>query len=486
MFKETTKVLSLRVLIGAALIAAAVVMFWGGPASGATTEVEAERMTLPSGQGQVFLDGRASGGKGLLIWSDGVGGKTLSPTVKADGMVVRARGDQCFGAPNMIVRVNGARVFSETVPATGWTDYKVSLAAGTVVKSFGVGFNNDYAGRGCDRNLRVDRVGLVSAAPPTVPVTPTPSFGVNLAGGEFGGNLPGVYNQDYTYPSAAEMDYFKSKGLTVLRVPFRWERLQRTPGGPLNAEEMVRVDKVVADARSRGMRVVLDCHNYGRYKIGGTDEKVLGSPEVPNSAFADFWRKIADRYKNESAIYGYGLMNEPHDMGDDRRWPAAAQAATDAIRAVDGTHTVLVSGDHWSGAHSWRNSSNENLDIKDPANNVVYEAHQYFDNDHSGTYDKSYDGEGAYPNVGVDRARPFVEWLQAKGKKGFVGEFGVPGNDPRWNAALDNFLAYLKANNVSGTYWAAGPWWGDYPLSIEPTNNFATDKPQMTVLQKYP
>jgi endoglucanase len=116
---------------------------------------------------------------------------------------------------------------------------------------------------------------------------------------------------------------------------------------------------------------------------------------------------------------------------------------------------------------------------------VLYEAHQYFDDTGAGFYDQSYDAEGAYPNIGVDRVRPFVEWLREKGKKGFIGEFGVPGDDQRWNVVLDNFLAYLEANHVGGAYWAGGPWWGSYPLSIEPADNFTSDKPQMSILQKY-
>jgi Cellulase (glycosyl hydrolase family 5) len=139
-------------------------------------------------------------------------------------------------------------------------------------------------------------------------------------------------------------------------------------------------------------------------------------------------------------------MNEPHDMRDDDRWPAAVQAAVDEIRNIDVTHTIFVARDHWSGAHSWRNTSNENLGIQDPADAIVYEAHQYFDGENSGIYDKSYDGEGAYENVGADRVRPFVERLQIKSKKGFIGEFGVPNNDPRWNTVLDNFLFYLHFN----------------------------------------
>ena len=64
-----------------------------------------------------------------------------------------------------------------------------------------------------------------------------------------------------------------------------------------------------------------------------------------------------------------------------------------------------------------------------------------------------------------------------------IGECGVPGDDPRWMTMLDGALAYLRDNNVSFTYWAAGPWWGTYPLSIEP--NGTVDKPQMAILEKY-
>ena len=76
--------------------------------------------------------------------------------------------------------------------------------------------------------------------------------------------------------------------------------------------------------------------------------------------------------------------------------------------------------------------------------------------------------------------------------RGFVGEFGVPDNDPRWLVTMDRFLTYLKTNDIGGTYWAGGPWWGDYKLSIEPKKADETtkgtafiDRPQMLVLQQY-
>ena len=63
-------------------------------------------------------------------------------------------------------------------------------------------------------------------------------MGVNFAGAEFGPHVPGVFGTDYTYPTHAEIDYYASKGLDVIRLPFLWERLQRTELGPLDAAEL--------------------------------------------------------------------------------------------------------------------------------------------------------------------------------------------------------------------------------------------------------
>ncbi|HEY9733060.1 MAG TPA: cellulase family glycosylhydrolase, partial [Drouetiella sp.] len=73
--------------------------------------------------------------------------------------------------------------------------------------------------------------------------------GVNISGGEFNlTTVPGVYNTNYIYPSNSEIDYFASKGLTVIRVPFSWERMQPTANGPIATAELARLDSVVAYA----------------------------------------------------------------------------------------------------------------------------------------------------------------------------------------------------------------------------------------------
>jgi endoglucanase len=113
----------------------------------------------------------------------------------------------------------------------------------------------------------------------------------------------------------------------------------------------------------------------------------------------------------------------------------------------------------------------------------MFNAHCYFDEDRTGEYKRSYEASGSNEMTGVNRIKPFVEWLQKNNKKGFVGEFGVPNNDNRWLTVMDNFLQYLTANNIGGCYWAAGRWWKNYPLSIQPIGK--NDKPQMNVFAKY-
>ncbi len=315
---------------------------------------------------------------------------------------------------------------------------------------------------------------LLHAAPPPF------MMGVNLAGAEFGGgNLPGTYNTHYTYPGVAQLDYYKARGIELIRLPFKWERLQHTLHGPLDSAELARLDTFLDLAEARGMRVVLDMHNYARRRVGDATH-IIGSAEVPRAAFQDAWSRIAAHVKHRDCIWAYGIMNEPYGVGQ-YTWLDSAQAAVNGIRSQDTRHAILVPGDQYSGAHWWLAHGAPLIAVTDPANNLVFEAHQYFDADNSGKYVGTYDSEGANANTGVQRLTNFVNWCNANGVRGFVGEYGVPDNDPRWLPVLDNALAYLAANNISGTYWAGGPWWGDDKLSSE-MRRVGEEAPQMSVL----
>ncbi len=321
---------------------------------------------------------------------------------------------------------------------------------------------------------------------------PLSRAGLNLAGAEFGSEFPGTYDKTYTYPTTKNLDYHRSRGRTLVRLPFRWERIQHALFAPFDASEVARLHEFLDEAVQREINVILDVHNYGRYvfpRQGAYDGTIIGSEELPYAAFADVWRRLAEEFAHHPAVCAYGLMNEPHDMEGAERWPNAAQAAIDAIRAVDAQTTILVPGDDWTSSRNWRLGANEYLAEKlhDPQDNLMFEAHCYFDRDNSGTYKLSYEDEGGSPEGGVEYVRPFIEWCQEKGVRGFLGEYGIPDNDSRWLVTMDQFLAYLQKSGVGSAYWAGGPWWQDNFMAIEPhaTLGKAADRPQMLVLRQY-
>ena len=312
-------------------------------------------------------------------------------------------------------------------------------------------------------------------------------FGVNLAGAEFGhgSKMPGEVNKDYFYPTTADLDYWASKELRLLRVPFKWERIQHEPFGPLTEAEVNVMKQMLQEAHKRGLQIILDLHNYGRRKVG-EQTYILGDSELPLEALGDFWKRLVTELKGyESSIYGYGLMNEPHDMLEHTPWVKIAQACIFDIRSVDTVTTIIVGGNHWSSAERWLLVSDELRYLYDPSDNLLFEAHCYFDEDASGVYRRSYDEEKAHPYVGIERLRPFVQWLKANNLRGFVGEYGIPATDNRWAVCLEHMLAYMQEQGVNGTYWAAGARWNNYILGVQPKNNYTTDMPQVSILTEY-
>jgi hypothetical protein len=159
-----------RLLPFAALVAAAILLL---PASAlAGTTVEAESMSLPDAGVHVFSDATASGGKAINYTSNDTATTTVT-TGAATALVLRARGDQCQGAPEAVVSIDGKTVFTVLVPATSWTQYSTSIALASGTHTIVLSYDNDLYLKGvCDRNLRVDDL-VFSGGPSVPPEAPT-------------------------------------------------------------------------------------------------------------------------------------------------------------------------------------------------------------------------------------------------------------------------------------------------------------------------
>ena len=314
-------------------------------------------------------------------------------------------------------------------------------------------------------------------------------YGIKVCGPEFGQTkFPGVYGVDFIYPDSMELQYFYNKGFRMIDIPFRWERVQPKLMGDLDSIEMSRMNTLIKTCNSIGLQVKLTLQNFGRYTM---NDKVwvIGSKQLPSKTLADVWKKLASALKAFENIYGFQIMNEPHDMFE-LSWFKIAQEAITGIREVDKIHIIFVSGSEFSNSIDWKINNDQLKSLVDISDKLVYEAHCYFDRDFTGRYlnskggtDRSYDYNINSTDDGVDAIKPFVKWLKKNNKKGFIGEYGIPDDDPRWLVVLDKFLNYININGINGAYWAAGPWWGNYRLSIEPREG--KDRPQMQILEKY-
>ena len=304
-----------------------------------------------------------------------------------------------------------------------------------------------------------------------------------MSGAEFGEqNLPGTFGTDYIYPDPAyesgyaSQDYFIGKGMNTFRLGFRWERLQRQLEGAFDAAELARLDTTVASMTGKGAYVILDPHNYARY-----NGQLIGSTAVSNAAFADFWSRLAEHYASNARVI-FGLVNEPHTMPTEQ-WRDAANAAIAAIRAKGAHNLILVPGNAWTGAWSWNmtyyGTANAvaMLGITDPEDNYAFEVHQYFDSNYSGTNTACQS-----TTIGAESLATFTAWLRTNGKRGFLGEVGAASN-ATCDSAVDGALAHIDANSdvyIGWAWWSAGPWWGNYFMTLEPQGN--VDAPQFATL----
>jgi len=348
-------------------------------------------------------------------------------------------------------------------------------------------------------------------------------FGANIAGGEFANTsthpYPGTLNGNYWYPRQDDIDMAKAIGVELVRVPFKWDRIQHDTEGVLDAglwmPDINALDASINAMEARGMRIILDMHNYASrsFTVGGTTTSyVLGSPQLPISEFARVWRLLADHYKDRPSIWGYDLMNEPGPVWVDVEQRismstliAAYQAAVNAIREVDTKHAIILEGRGSNHSSSWLTGGAPlfaaGTGVVDPMNNLVASAHCYTDKDqdggwnNGGTVQAELVSSGKYPDLasayecGVDRVKPFVDWCVANNIRGLVGEYTLPGitDTANWDIVSERLMAYMRDHGnglISGTQWSSGGL-SQNQQRMQPRVDYSKPPSQKTFLPDY-
>jgi endoglucanase len=315
---------------------------------------------------------------------------------------------------------------------------------------------------------------------PGSPPPPTSSImlGVDISGMEL--SPIAVSENGYSPPTKTDWSYLASKGVNLVRLALAWENIQPTLSSPLSSSYMTVILNQLSLAAANGIKVVVDIHNSGHYvpnsiwstswqyagAAGNTNNSVpgtyvLGDSNLTQAAFVDLWTRLATYLVGNAGLGAYGLMNEPVGLANNNIWPPMAQAAINAIRAIDTATPITVMGPNGYGDYGlWVNGNNFPL----TGTNLIYEAHFYFDGEgdtgNGGNYSSTFSALNKTTNSGVVQATPFVQFLQTYNLKGYAGEFGVPNdsndNDQDWIILQNNFVGYLVTNKVWCTTWLYG------------------------------
>lgn len=229
--------------------------------------------------------------------------------------------------------------------------------------------------------------------------------GINVAGGEFtqsgfAAGTPGTYGTAggtaYHYSTQATYTHLAGRGVTLVRIPFRWERLQPTLNAALDTTELGRLQTAVGYAATAGLDVILDCHNYGGYYLAGPTLARIGSASLPVSSFADFWQRMATAFGADPTVVAYGLTNEPGGFSE----PGPIYSNEHTLYSFDANITgwSAPQGEVWSSsqggsmrvtpATSSATSAESDNSLRDrSANGISFWADVYIESGAAGNWD---------------------------------------------------------------------------------------------------
>jgi endoglucanase len=296
-----------------------------------------------------------------------------------------------------------------------------------------------------------------------------------------GVNWFGLETQNYTphglwaRSMASMLDQIRSLGYNSIRVPFSNQLFEAssTPSGidyarnpdlvGLNGLQIL--DKLVAGAQARGLRIVLDRH---RLDAGG-QSALWYTPQYSEQRWIDDWTMLAQRYANNPTVVGVDLHNEPHDAatwGDGvpaTDWRLAAQRAGDAILGVNPHLLIIVEGIQNVGGNTYWWGGNLSAAAQAPVelntpHQLVYSAHDYC----ASVFNQSWFSAANYPANLPGVWDAFWGALVKNNVSPVVlGEFGTrneTGSDQAWFRAI---ASYIGQTELSFFFWSWNPDSGD-------------------------
>lgn len=194
--------------------------------------------------------------------------------------------------------------------------------------------------------------------------------------------------------------------------------------------QLIKLDSILLKCKILGIKVAIDLHTPPGDR-NTTGSQRLFYDKVFLGQYVETWQKIASRYKDYPAIYGYGLMNEPVvNSGNIYKNIDVQTQVANEIRKIDSKTPIIFSFESWNAPDPF---------FVIPINGIhkcIYEVHMYqqMEFTHQFVY-PNFNKAYTYPGVinGWDVSRPQLEFILQKVRnfqlafdaRIFVGEFSA-------------------------------------------------------------
>jgi hypothetical protein len=183
------------------------------------------------------------------------------------------------------------------------------------------------------------------------------------------------------YITEDDIRFIRAAGFNTVRVPLHYALFMQDSDPPVFAGPGYRlIDRLIGWCRAAGVRVILDLHAAPGGQTGVNHDDGTGFPLIfylprYRRETLALWRHLAERYRDETAVLGYDLLNEPISPYNDEdflnpRLEPLYRDIVAAIREVDPYHPVFLAASQWS----------TNFSVFGPpfADNVAYTYHKFW------------------------------------------------------------------------------------------------------------